>query len=78
MYFQIPFEIVKFVNRCVLKYLTLRQSGSMETDIWKFDSQKEVWDEFLNHYTHLINDDDATIYHEYSYQLEVNQLIYYY
>jgi hypothetical protein len=72
---QIPYEIIKFAHRCVLKFLDSRQSGSTESDMWKFNSQKDIWDEFFNHYTQLINNDNATIHIEYSYHLEVTQSI---
>lgn len=72
MTLQIPYDIIKFTSRCVLKFLDSRQNRLTETDMWKFDSQNEIWDEFLRHYTLLVNDDNAQINYEYSSQLEVN------
>lgn len=40
--------------------------------MWKFKSQKLVWDEFMMYYTKLINDSNAKFTHEYTHDLEVN------
>lgn len=74
---QIPYEMINFVKRCVLKLLNKRQTSCIEMDLWNFENQKEVWNEFFNHYTKLIIDDDVTFHQEYTYQLEVGQYLYF-
>lgn len=63
--------MIYFVKRCVFKYLNKRQTGCTEIDMWKFESEVEVWNEFISHYTKLIINDNATFHREYTYQLEV-------
>lgn len=70
---QIPYIVIGFVKRCITKFLDKQITGSREIDLWKFDSQKEIWNEFMIHYTKLIVDSNATFDHEYTYELEVNQ-----
>lgn len=41
-------------------------------DLWNFDSQKDVWNEFMDHYMKLIFDEEAKFNLEYSYQIEVS------
>lgn len=67
--------MIDFVKRCILKFLNKQKTGCTDIDTWKFDSQKEVWDEFLINYMRLIIDDNATFHHDYSYQLEVSNSI---
>jgi len=64
--------MIDFVSNCVLQFLNNQRTGSRENDIWKFESRKEIWNEFMNHYTKLIYDDQVTFYHEYTNQLEVS------
>lgn len=63
--------MITFVQRCVFKYLHKQHTCSTEVDIWNYESEKLVWNEFLEHYTKLIIDEYATFFHEYSYYLEV-------
>lgn len=63
--------MIYFVKRCVFKFLNKRQTGCTEIDMWKFESEVDVWNEFINHYTKLIINDNATFHREYTYQLEV-------
>jgi len=48
-------------------------NGNTETNIWKFESQKEVWNEFMIHYTKLVIDSNVKFNQEYTNELEVNQ-----
>lgn len=41
--------------------------------MWMFNSQKEVWNEFMIYYTKLLIDSNAKFDHEYTYEFEVNQ-----
>ncbi|VVC38473.1 Tubulin-tyrosine ligase/Tubulin polyglutamylase [Cinara cedri] len=68
----IPYDMIYFVKRCVFKFLNKRQTGCAEIDMWKFESEIEIWNEFLNHYTKLISNDNATFHREYTYQLELD------
>jgi len=61
------------VKRCILHFLNKQINGNTETDIWKFESQKEVWNEFMIHYTKLIIDNNVKFNQEYTNELEVNQ-----
>jgi len=61
------------VKRCVLKFLNNQIAGNTETDIWKYKSQKEVWNEFMIHYKKLIIDSNAKFNQEYTNELEVNK-----
>lgn len=64
--------MITFVQRCVFKYLAKQQTGGTEIDIWDFENEKIVWNEFMEHYTKLIIDEYATFFYEYSYYLEVS------
>jgi len=64
--------MINFVSNCVLQFLNKQQTRSKENDLWKFECQKEIWNTFMNHYTKLISDDQATFNHEYTNQLEVS------
>ncbi|XP_060868327.1 tubulin glycylase 3A-like [Metopolophium dirhodum] len=68
----IPYTIIDFVKRCVSKFLNKQITGSTEIDMWMFNSQKEVWNEFMIHYTKLIIDNNAKFDHEYTYELELD------
>lgn len=68
---QIPYDMIKFVKRCVFKYLNKLQTGCAEIDMWKFETEIQVWNEFINHYMKLIINDKAVFHHEYTYQIEV-------
>lgn len=48
-------------------------TASTETDLWNFKNHKQVWDEFMTHYTKLIIDSNAKFNHEYTYELEVGK-----
>jgi len=61
------------VKRCVSKFLNKQITGSTEIDMWMFNSQKEVWNEFMIYYTKLLIDSNAKFDHEYTYEFEVNQ-----
>lgn len=67
---QVPYELINFVELYVFLFLNKRQNGSTEKDVWKFESQKELWDEFIVNYQQLI-DNNTSFYHEYNYELEV-------
>lgn len=60
------------MKRCVSKILNKQITGSTEIDMWMFNSQREVWNEFMIYYTKLIIDNNAQFDHEYTYELEVN------
>ncbi|XP_025191717.1 tubulin glycylase 3A-like [Melanaphis sacchari] len=68
----IPYNIIDFVKRCVSKFLNKHITGSTEIDLWAFNSQKEVWNEFMIHYEKLIIDNNAKFDHEYTYELELD------
>jgi len=53
--------------------LNKKITGNTDTDIWKFKSQKKVWDEFMIHYTKLTIDSNVKFSQEYTNELEVNQ-----
>lgn len=78
MIFQIPYEMITFVQRCIFKYLNKQQTAYSETDFWKFESHKEVWNEFMEHYTKLINDDYSSFFNDYTYNIEVRHFIHQY
>ncbi|CAI6373504.1 unnamed protein product [Macrosiphum euphorbiae] len=68
----IPYKLIEFVKRCVLKFLNNQIAGNTETDIWKYKSQKEVWNEFMIHYKKLIIDSNAKFNQEYTNELELD------
>ncbi|XP_029348656.1 tubulin glycylase 3A-like isoform X1 [Acyrthosiphon pisum] len=68
----IPYKLIDFVKRCVLKFLNKQKAGNTETDIWKFNSQKEVWNEFMIHYKKLTIDSNAKFNQEYTNELELD------
>ncbi|XP_026821173.1 tubulin glycylase 3A-like [Rhopalosiphum maidis] len=68
----IPYNLIDFVKRCITKFLNKHITGSTEIDLWTFNSQKEVWNEFMIYYTKLIIDSNAKFDHEYTYELELD------
>lgn len=69
--------MIEFVNNCVLRFLNNHWTGIKENDMWKYESQKEIWNEFMNHYMTLIYDSHVTFNHEYTNQLEVSLYTYF-
>lgn len=65
--------MINFVKQRIWRFLKQRQTGIPEMDLWNFENQKELWTEFLNHYTTLVIDDEAKFYQENTVQLEVSQ-----
>jgi len=61
------------VKRSILNLLNKQINRNTEKDIWKFESQKEIWNEFIIHYTKLINDSNVKFNQEYTNKLEVNR-----
>ncbi|KAL5245423.1 hypothetical protein ACI65C_012833 [Semiaphis heraclei] len=68
----IPYNIINFVKRCILHFLNKQINGNTETNIWKFESQKEVWNEFMIHYTKLVIDSNVKFNQEYTNELELD------
>lgn len=67
--------MIDFTKQCVFKFLSDRQSGRRDRDVWKFDGQQDMWTEFLKHHTQLTTDNNAAFCHEHVDELEVSQLI---
>ncbi|CAH1731502.1 unnamed protein product [Aphis gossypii] len=68
----IPFKMIEFVKRCISTFLNTQIAGNTNIDIWKFKDKKEVWDEFMLHYTKLIVDSNSKFDHEYTYEFELD------
>jgi len=65
--------MITFVKRCISTFLNTQIAGNTNIDIWKFKDKKEVWDEFILHYTKLIVDSNSKFDHEYTYEFEVGK-----
>jgi hypothetical protein len=65
--------MIDFVKRCISTFLNTQIAGNTKIDLWKFNDKKEVWNEFMIHYTKLIVDCNAKFDHEYTYELEVGK-----
>ncbi|CAH1731116.1 unnamed protein product [Aphis gossypii] len=68
----IPYNFIDFVKRCVSKFLNKHITGNTTKNLWAYNCQKEVWNEFMIHYTKLIIDNNARFDHEYIYELELD------
>lgn len=67
--------MISFVKRCVWKFLNQQEASCMDIDLWNFNSQKDVWNEFMDHYMKLIFDEEAKFNLEYSYHIEVSLVV---
>jgi len=65
--------MIEFVKRCISTFLNTQIADNTNTDIWKFKDKKEIWDEFMLHYTKLIVDSNSKFDHEYTYKFEVGK-----